>query len=247
MFLIFAAQVYTAAAKFLAEKGLGKCRGISERDFDTLNSLNALQSLYNGAKTSELRVLDDVKMMELEAITNMFIDALKMYVSPLELRLPTKYNPMSEYKILCDETLKATAVKDQSSNLDEKLIYETQVLAVIALLCTEFPNATQMLLFKKCETGATDNNDNGDADGENRIGSFVDILTDVLCAIGHSVTFKLGEFFVTFFFHFEYISFFFSCNRKRCHHIKVSLNRHHCSWLHWPKPTVQPIRAICFF
>lgn len=187
--MYFAAQIYTAAAKFLAKKGLEKCRGISERDFDTLNTLNALQSLYKGAMASELRMLDDTKMNEFEAITNLFIDALKVYASSLELRTPGKYNPISEYKILSDETMKFTAAKengtDQTPNFDEKLIYETQVLAVIALLCTEFSNATQMLLLKKCETDAADNEENENPDAENRIGSFVDILIDVLCAIGH--------------------------------------------------------------
>lgn len=191
----FAEQVYTTAAQFLAQKGLEKCRGISERDFDALNSLNALKSLYKGAKASLLRMLDDMMMKEFETITNTFIESLKIYASRLELRTPTKYNPVNEYKTLSEETLKLTASKanstNQSSNIDEKLIYETQVLAVIALLCAEFPNTTQMLLFEKCEVYATDGDDNDNSDGENRIGSFVDILTDVLCAIGHSVSYEM--------------------------------------------------------
>lgn len=167
-----------------------KYRGISERDFDTLNSLSVLQSLYNGAKAKQVSLLDDIVLKEFTDITNTLIEGLKIYASRLTQRTPAKYNPINEYKNLSEETLKLTAEMAKrtpaSINCDEKLIYETQVLAVIALLCTEFSNATQTLLFDKCENCATDGDEN--ENGENRVGSFVDILTDVLCAIGHSVS-----------------------------------------------------------
>lgn len=172
-----------------------KYRGVSERDFDTLNSLSVLQSLYNSAKAKRLRLLGTDMMNEFKVIANTFIDALKMYASRLTLRTPTKYNPIAEYKILSEETLKLAAEKAKSTpetiTIDERLIYETQVLAVIALLCTEFPNATHLLLFEKCEESAVNDNENEEVDGENRTGSFVDVLTDVLCAIGHSVKYNI--------------------------------------------------------
>lgn len=171
-----------------------KHRGISERDFDTLNSLSTLQSLYNGAKAKRLRLLDNTMAKEFSAIVNTFIEGLKIYTGRLTIRTPTKYNPANEYRILSEEISKLTSsnntnTADASVNVDEKLIYETQVLAVIALLCTDFPNTTQLLLFEKCEECVADANADGDnnMDDENRIGSFVDIFTDVLCTIGHSV------------------------------------------------------------
>lgn len=209
----FAEQVYTTAAEFLIQKGFEKYRGISERDFDILNSLSVLQSLYTGAKSKRLNLLDDTMMKEFKFITNTFMEALKRYACRLTQRTPTKYNPINEYKILSEETLKLTAAmakgKPASTICDEKLIYETQVLAVIALLCTEFSNTAQTLLFEKCENCVSDNeNGNENMDGENRVGSFVDILTDILCVIGNSVicvctTSISNEFpqFLLFFFH----------------------------------------------
>lgn len=173
-------------------KGLEKHRGISERDFDTLNSLSTLHSLYNGAKAKRLRLLDSTMMKEFSSIANTFIEALRIYTGRLILRMPTKYNPANEYRILSEDISKSTAshssnMPGASINVDEKLIYETQVLAVIALLCTDFPNTTQSLLFEKCEEFVANADDDNDMDDANRIGSFVDILTDVLCTIGHSV------------------------------------------------------------
>lgn len=197
----FAEQIYIPAAEFLTKTGLEKRRGICERDFDTLNILSVLQSLYSGAKAKQLNSLDDTMMREFKLITNAFIETLKMYASRLTQQTPTKYNPINEYKVLSEETLKLTAAKAKnapaSTNCDEKLIYETQVLTVIALLCTEFSNVPQVLLFEKCEDCATDGDENENMDVENRVGSFVDILTDVLCAIGHSVTHK-NPIFINF-------------------------------------------------
>lgn len=190
----FSEQIYETAAEFLTQNGFEKFRGISERDFDTLNSLSVLQSLYNGAKAKQISLLDDILMKQFKGITNTFIEALKAYTSRLTLRTPAKYNPINEFKNLSEETLKLTAeaakgTPSPSISCDEKLIYETQVLAVIALICTEFSNATQTLLFEKCEDYAADSDANENLHGENRVGSFVDILTDLLCAIGHSVSY----------------------------------------------------------
>lgn len=188
----FSEHIYTTAAEFLTQKGFEKFRGISERDFDTLSSLSVLQSLYNGAKAKQISLLDDSLMKQFRGIANTLIDALKAYTSRLESRTPAKYNPMNEFKNLCEETLKMTADTAKgtpaSIGCDEKLIYETQVLAVIALICSEFSNATQTLLFEKCEDDAVGGDGDENMAGDNRVGSFVDILTDLLCAIGHSVS-----------------------------------------------------------
>lgn len=201
----FSEQVYETAAEFLTQKGFERFRGISERDFDTLNSLSVLQSLYNGAKAKQFSLLDDALMKQFKGITNTLIEALKAYTSRLTQRTPAKYNPINEFKTLSEETLKLTAdaakgAPSTSIGCDEKLIYEAQVLAVIALICTEFSNATQTLLFEKCDDYAMDSDANGNGNGENRVGSFVDILTDLLCAIGHSVSYKSIEF--SHFLHF---------------------------------------------
>lgn len=180
----------SSAAEFLAMKGLEKHRGLSERDFDTLNSLSALQAMYNGAKAKRLLILDNNMMKEFTIIANTLIDVLKIYTARLTLRAPTKYNPATEYKILSEDTTQSPNSPDESMNVDEKLIYETQALAVIALLCTDFANATESLLFDKCEESTPHPDEDDEMNGENRIGSFVDMLTDVLCAIGHSVSDK---------------------------------------------------------
>lgn len=215
-----------SAAEFLTAKGFEKHRGISERDFDTLNSLSTLQSMYNGAKAKRLRLLDNTMMKEFTAIANTFIDALKIYTGRLTLRTPTKYNPATECKLLSEELSKSVPTNtsdtpEASTYVDEKLIYETQVLAVIALLCTDFPNTTQFLLFEKCEESAANADQDDDMDGENRIGSFVDILTDVLCTIGHSVIYDSSKMYEIF----EHFLFFSS--RQHFLHTKASSNQHH--------------------
>lgn len=185
----------------MTQKGFERFRGISERDFDTLNSLSVLQSLYNGAKAKQFSLLDDDLMKQFKGITNTFIEALRAYTSRLTPRTPGKYNPINEFKNLSEETMKSTAepakgIPSTSISCDEKLIYEAQVLAVIALVCTEFSNATQTLLFEKCDDYAMDTDVN--ENGENRVGSFVDILTDLLCAIGHSVSYTQHRVFAIF-------------------------------------------------
>ncbi|XP_055300952.1 uncharacterized protein LOC129567734 [Sitodiplosis mosellana] len=187
-----------AAAEFLATKGTEKYRGLSERDFDTLKHLNTLHSIYNGAKAKKFRVLDNNSMKEIAIITNAFIDALKTYASRLTLRTPTKYNSALECKIISEEMAKATTANGSGSGttemlVDEKLIYERQMLAVIALLSTDFPNTTQLFLFEKCEESLSNDDEDDEMDGKNRIGSFVDILTDVLYNIGHSKTLSLHK------------------------------------------------------
>lgn len=186
---------HVAAAEFLAIKGTEKYRGLSERDFDTLKCLNALQSIYNGAKAKKSRILNNNLIKEFIIITNAFIDALKTYASRLTLRTPTKYNSALECKIISEEVTKTTTsnggtsgkTETMSPPVDEKLIYERQMLAVIALICTDFPNTTQSLLLEKCEESSPNDGDDDEMDGENRIGSFIDILTDVLYTIGTSV------------------------------------------------------------
>lgn len=151
-----------------------------------------MQSIYNGAKAKKSRVLDNNLMEEVTIITNAFINILRNYAGRLTLQTPTKYNAALESKLISDEMAKTTTSNGSiptSTPVDEKLIYERQLLAVIALLCTDFPNTTQSLLFDKCEDSPPSNDGADDEmDGENRIGSFVDILTDVLCNIGHSVS-----------------------------------------------------------
>lgn len=127
-------------------------------------------------------MLESSLMKEFTLITNAFIDELKTYASRLTLRTPTKYDAPSECKQISEETTKTT------TPVEEKLIYERQMLAVIALLCTDFSNATQLLLFDKCDESPANEGDDDEMDGVNRIGSFADILTDVLYNIGSSVS-----------------------------------------------------------
>lgn len=188
----------TSAAEFLTLKALDKNRGQSERDFDTLHYLSVLQSLYNGAKAQKLRLLDNNMMKEFTGIANTIAYALRIYTERLPRRTPTKYNSATEYKILSEQMSKAlnstvplpniSGAPELATCIDEKLIYEQQILAVIALLCTDFSNTSQSILFKKCEDQSTSPDEDIEIDGEQRIGSFVDILTDVLCIIGHSVS-----------------------------------------------------------
>lgn len=175
-----------SASAFIALKSIEKYRGLSERDFDTLKCVNILQSIYNGAKAKGLKALDNNLLKEFTMIINAFIDALKSYTSRLKLRTPTKYNAAMEAKLISEEMAKASTTN--TVLVDEKLIYERQMVAVIALLCTDFPNTTKVLLFEKCEEAPDNENQDDEMDGENRIGSFVDILTDVLYNIGHSVS-----------------------------------------------------------
>ncbi|XP_031634094.1 uncharacterized protein LOC116347582 [Contarinia nasturtii] len=176
------------AADFIAAKGVEKYCGLTERDFDTLKCLNALQSIYNGAKRRRMRVLDTDSVKEIISITNAFIYAMKSYANRLCLRVPTKYDAGLEAKLISDEMAKPTA-----NLIDDKLIYERQILAVISLLCTDFSNVTEIILFEKCEDQETNTDDDDEMDVENRAGSFVDILTDVLFKIGLSKTLSLHK------------------------------------------------------
>lgn len=175
------------AANFLTSKSFERYRGISERDFDILKCLSALQSIYNGAKSNKLQMLDDNMMTEFTVIMNAFITTLKNYGNRLPLRTPTKYDPVLEHKILAEAMTKITISED------EKLMYEKQIIAVIALLCTHFSNITRSLLFDKCEAGSDDDDDD-EINGESTVGTFVDILADVLCNIGLSVCLFMQNF-----------------------------------------------------
>lgn len=173
------------AVNFLTSNSLERYRGISERDFDILKCLNALQSIYSGAKSNNLKMLGDNMMSEFTVIMNAFINTLRNYMNQLTLRTPTKYDAALESKLLAEDMTKTTMPAD------EKLMYEKQMLAVIALLCTHFPDITHTLLLEKCDAGNDDEEeDDVDMNGERRIGSFVDILADVLCNIGQSVCFQ---------------------------------------------------------
>lgn len=185
-----------AATEFLATTCLEKYHGDVERDFGILNCLNELQSIYNDARSKKLRALDNTMAKEFTRITNQFIDALRFYAVRLPLHTPSKYNPALEFKILSDEMAKSNNSNGTSlPPADEKLFYERQILAVVALFCTEFPQTTQSLLFEKCERVETTpnymeddaNGDDDEMDGDNRVGSFIDILIDILSKIGHSV------------------------------------------------------------
>lgn len=230
-----------SAASFLIAQGSEKYHGFCERDFYTLNCLNTLQSIYNGAKTQKLRALDTNLMKQFIEIINSFIEALKIYSSRLTLRTPSKYNPATECKILSEELSNKntnSAYSDEnadegsetSTSIDEKLFYERQMLAVISLLCTEFPNITQSLLFEKCEESPAFAAEDDEMDGEKRIGSFVDILTDIFYTIGHSVIVVLLSTIIAayFRFYFQYIFFLLCETRKPFHFTKVSWNQPHC-------------------
>lgn len=176
------------AANFLTSKCMETYQRLSEKDFEVLSNLHVLQSLYNATKTNISPKIDESAKNHIIMITTNLIEILRNYYVEC-LEPPNKYNPSAECKSISDSIIGESPT--ESSSASEKLVYERQMLAVIALFCADFPIISESLLFDRLEI------EQQQIDGEiQQIGvengneSFIKVITDVLRKIGYSVSFS---------------------------------------------------------
>lgn len=166
---------------------------LSEKDFEVLSNLHVLQSLYNATKTNITPKIDESTKKHIIMITTNLIDILRNYFVEC-LEPPNKYNASVECKIIADSIVEAQS--ESSSSGSEKLVYERQMLAVIALFCADFPTISESLLFDWLEIEQQQIDDEiQQMEVQNENESFIKVLTDVLCKIGYSVSFPFLNVF----------------------------------------------------
>lgn len=146
-FSFVAGVIKKTASHFLTEKCSETYQRLSEKDFEMLSNLNVLQSLYNASQLTSEPSLDDDSTAQMLMIAANLIDTLRNYSDRLDMPAPCKYNPTVEYKAL-QETMKRRA---DTALPTEKLVYERQILAVIALFCSEYEHIVESLLFERLD------------------------------------------------------------------------------------------------
>lgn len=178
----------------------------SDRFNATLNNLHALQTIHNNLKFTKQADIDVQTRRQISVFVTELIWMLRSYVGRLELHQANKYNPLHEFQRISGSAnitsitsvqLSSTAtesVHQEKPMAGEKLIYERQMLAVIALLCDDFKSfATSILLDKIERLPGTEDITDQDEDAmdvdSNGDQTFVDMLAEILCTIGFSVIF----------------------------------------------------------
>lgn len=136
-----------SASNFLTEKCTETYQRLSEKDFEMLSNLNVLQSLYNASRLTSNPRLDDSTTTQLFLIAANLIDALRSFSDRLDMPAPCKYNSTVEFKAI-QEAMTRPANTAMAS---EKLVYERQILAVIALFCSEYKHIVDSLLFERLD------------------------------------------------------------------------------------------------
>lgn len=149
-----------------------------------LSNLNVLQSLYNAARLEAGERLDDAATTQLLMIATNLVDVLRNYAERLDMPAPCKYNPSLEHKNISD----AMARPLKSASVSEKLVYERQILAVIALFVSDYAHIGESLLFDRMDTIQLAPAEIEVIDVEYGKESFIEALIEVLHRIGCSVS-----------------------------------------------------------
>lgn len=134
-------------------------------------------------------------------MTTHLIGVLLNYARQLEVRPFHKYNPSAEHKLISDSVISDVNYQCRTSNIpemqkssktivSEKLIYERQMIAVIALLCGQHSCILDSLLHDIIDTDLITNAE-GEQDEnlktENQHESFMNCLVKILRLIGYAV------------------------------------------------------------
>lgn len=149
-----------------------------------LSNLNVLQSLYNATNLESSARLDEAACSQLLMIATNLVDVLRNYSERLDMSAPCKYNPSIEHKNISEAMVRPT----KPTPVSEKLVYERQILAVIALFVSDYSHVGESLLFDRLNITNADMGDVEVIDLEYGDVSFIEALTDVLHRIGCSVS-----------------------------------------------------------
>lgn len=205
-------------------------RGVYDKDNEFQNNLHLLQSIYNGTQSIGFSSFDGRTMKQINYIATYLIGVLINYVRQLELKPFNKYNPSAELKIISDNLINDISDKNHlrgigcqtvsprmiRNSVCEKLIYERQMLAVIALLCNQHPCIPNRLL---CEPINIDQLPVSDGVGSKNDCTFMTCIVTILSAMGSAVR-RLNS---NLQHHVQHSICLFSRNRST--HINVLLNQ----------------------
>lgn len=155
----------------------------SEKNTSLLRHLHNLQSILNQVNATKHSHRDERIMQQ---ICNL-IDELKAFLLNYAMRLDlpsyTKYNPTVEFRHLSEAERRKNEALAKSAIKCEKLIQESRIITIIALLCRTWPILTQALLSRRQPKPSVDGNQNeGDVEP-----SFIETLIEVITAIGFAV------------------------------------------------------------
>lgn len=153
---------------------------LNQKDATILKHLQYLQMIWNQIDQIKQCRPDEIRIKQIFALAAELIFSLQIYSQQLDLSNFVKYNPTVEYKQLSE------AVRKQELNkcANEKLIYESRMLSVLALICNRCASLTKVLFDQLARIDSTEIEVITD---ENEC--FVDALADILKTIGFAVSF----------------------------------------------------------
>lgn len=189
-----------AAVDFIASTSMEILRGFNDKDNEFQNNLHLLQSIYNRTQIIGFSTFDGRTMKQINYIATYLIGVLMNYIRELELKPFNKYNPSAELKVISDNSINEIYNKNHlrgvgcqtissrliKSSVCEKLIYERQMLAVIALLCNQHPCIPNRLL---CEPLNINQLPASDGVVTESGCTFMTCIVTILSAIGSAVRF----------------------------------------------------------
>lgn len=197
-FFFFSEKSDKAAVDFITSTSIEILRGLNDKDNEFQNNLHLLQSIYNETQTIGFTTFDGRTMKQIKYIATYLIGVLMNYVRQLELKPFNKYNPSAELKMISDNLINEMSNKDHlrgvgcqtisprliKSSICEKLIYELQMLAVIALLCNQHPCIPNRLL---CEPISINKLPAADGVVSESECTFMTCIVTILSTIGSAV------------------------------------------------------------
>lgn len=172
--------------------------------------MHALQAIYTSANHTKQYKLDDKTKTQISTQVSELMFVLRSHVDRLEVPPQNRFNPLFEYQRISSSFAGLSVSNNNSTNgvsgvsirqssvvnqekpmiFGEKLIYERQMLAVIALFCENFHGFATSILSDKIEQlqlPAENPNNENEMETTVRDQTFVDMLADVLTIIGFSV------------------------------------------------------------
>lgn len=197
-YFFFLEKSNKAALNFIASTSMEMLRGFNDKDNEFQNNLHLLQSIYNGTQIIGFSTLNGKTTKQINYIAKYLIGVLMNYVRQLELKPFNKYNPSAELKVISDNLINEISNKNHlrevgcqtisprliKSSACEKLIYECQMLAVIALLCNQHPCIPNILLYEQMNIIQLPASDGMVSESDC---SFMTYIDTILSAIGSAV------------------------------------------------------------
>lgn len=200
LFCIISATTNVAASNFIKVTSLDTQKGLNDRDSELQNNLHALQSIYNGSNVTGFPQFDEKTKKHITTIVTYLIGVLLNYVRQLEMRPFNKYNPSAEHRVISDSIINTSNLNHQCSALMmptqpkltktpvyEKLMYERQMLAVIALLCSQHSCIANSIMYDQLDIVNISSVEGDMIELEKKNHSFIGCLVHILHFIGYAV------------------------------------------------------------